>query len=170
MNNELSKYIADNYHKWCEVARNITKATRKTDWEDLLHDTLQRLLSKDENELLQLLSKNELDYYLIRSMYVANNSKRSSFHIQYRRFGELRKDFIEHKHELSYEWLGARLDNEQLDIAISRLHWFESTIFQCYLLDGFSYRELEKETGIPAMYLYRVVEDAKRKLKKHIKK
>ena len=166
----MNTYIEHNYSRWKTIARNIVQASKRNDAEDLLHDTLLRTMSIDENKLIGLVEKKELDYYIIRSMYVANNSNRSSFYNEHRKFLDLSNEITSEQQSSINDWIVARLDNEQLDIAISRLHWFEATIFQYYILDDFTYRKLEAATGIPSMYLYRVVEDVKRKLKKIITK
>jgi DNA-directed RNA polymerase specialized sigma24 family protein len=170
VNADVTKYIEHNYKRWKTIAENITHSTKRNDADDLLHDTLLRTLTLDETKLTSLVEKKELDYYVIRAMYIANNSTRSSFYNEHRKFIDLSNEFTQTETEVVNEWLGARLDNEQLDIAISRLPWFEATIFQYYILDDFTYRKLESATGIPSMYLYRVVEDVKRKLKKVIHK
>jgi DNA-directed RNA polymerase specialized sigma24 family protein len=62
----------------------------------------------------------------------------------------------------------SRLLNENIDILISRLSPIESEIFRLYILPGFSYDELSKETGVPVKYLYSRVQTALNKIKKNV--
>jgi DNA-directed RNA polymerase specialized sigma24 family protein len=52
---------------------------------------------------------------------------------------------------------------------MSRLPFFEREVFNLYVMNGFSYRELSNETGIPVSYLYDTVKRAKDEIKKCIK-
>jgi DNA-directed RNA polymerase specialized sigma24 family protein len=65
-------------------------------------------------------------------------------------------------------WMADRLTNEQLDIYISRLPFFEREVFYLYALNDFSYDHLSRETGIPKSYLYQTVKSAKDELRKSI--
>jgi DNA-directed RNA polymerase specialized sigma24 family protein len=65
-------------------------------------------------------------------------------------------------------WLGDRITNEQLDILISRLPFFEREVFYLYALNDFSYNDLSIDTGIPKKVLYNAVKYAKNEIKKAI--
>ena len=62
----------------------------------------------------------------------------------------------------------AGLTNEQLDILISRLSEFERLIFQEYILEDFTYRELSKQTGIPTTFLYKTIDLIKQKIRANV--
>ena len=64
--------------------------------------------------------------------------------------------------------IAQRIGKEQLDIYISRLPFFERELLFLYALDGFSYGQLSKETGIPKPYLYQTIKNAKKILRKSI--
>jgi DNA-directed RNA polymerase specialized sigma24 family protein len=64
--------------------------------------------------------------------------------------------------------IAQRLEKEQLDIFISRLPFFERELLFLYALDGFSYGQLSKETGIPKPYLYQTIKNAKKILRKSV--
>lgn len=166
MNKCIDDYVNERYNKWKQIAFNICKSENHL--EDLLHDTLFRILEKDERKIILMIQKNEFEFYIIKALYRAWNSSRSSFYLTHRKFGMLRSDLIERFHEEDKTWYGARLDNETLDLAVSRLNWFEAQIFQLYIMEDFSYRQLEKETGIPSMYLCRTIDKAKINLKRMI--
>ena len=79
-----------------------------------------------------------------------------------------RRDFKDYAHEVDKTWLGARMTNEQLDILISRLSEFERLIFQEYILEDFTYRELSKQTGIPVTFLYKTIDSIKQKIRANV--
>jgi DNA-directed RNA polymerase specialized sigma24 family protein len=60
------------------------------------------------------------------------------------------------------------MTNEQLDILISRLSEFERLIFQEYILEDFTYRELSKQTGIPTTFLYKTIDNIKQKIRANV--
>ena len=60
------------------------------------------------------------------------------------------------------------MTNEQLDILISRLSEFERLIFQEYILEDFTYRELSKQTGIPVTFLYKTIDSIKQKIRANV--
>jgi RNA polymerase sigma factor (sigma-70 family) len=136
----------ERYNHWRKIALSLTANSFEAD--DLLHDTIGRIL---EN----------IAYY----------SNRSSYHNLYRKHSELYADITdEHLANLELEsvWMADRLTNEQLDIYISRLPFFEREVFYLYALNDFSYDELSRETGIPKSYLYQTVKSAKDELRKSI--
>jgi DNA-directed RNA polymerase specialized sigma24 family protein len=101
-------------------------------------------------------------------MYLSVNSPTSPFYKQTIAWNRNRRDFKEYAHEIDKTWLGARMTNEQLDILISRLSEFERLIFQEYIFEGFTYRELSKQTGIPMPFLYRTIDNIKQKIRANV--
>ena len=64
------------------------------------------------------------------------------------------------------DWLGARVDNEQAAILVSRLPDFERDLFMLYIQPDFKIKKLSEETGIPEKYLKRVIQFSKEKIRK----
>lgn len=160
----LEQYIEGNYKRLKELAFNIS---RKADfYEDLLHDSLLSMFGSKHIE--KLIKTGEFDFYLIRVMYLSVNSPNSPFYRQEIAWNKNRRDFREYAHEVDQTWLGHRMTNEQLDILISRLSEFERLIFQEYILEDFTYRELSKQTGIPTVFLYRTIDSIKQKIRENV--
>jgi len=160
----LEHYIEGHYKKFKELAYNI--ARKEPFYEDLLHDSLLSMFGSKHIE--NLIDTGDFEFYLIRVMYLSVNSPTSPFYKQTIAWNRNRRDFKEYAHEVDKTWLGARMTNEQLDILISRLSEFERLIFQEYIFEGFTYRELSKQTGIPMPFLYRTIDNIKQKIRANV--
>ena len=160
----LDHYIEGNYKRFKELAKNISRG--EDYYEDLLHDSLLSMFGSKYIE--NLIDTGDFEFYLIRVMYLAVNSPTSPFYRQTIAWNRNRRDFKEYAHEVDKTWLGARMTNEQLDILISRLTEFERLIFQEYILEDFTYRELSKQTGIPTVFLYRTIDSIKQKIRANV--
>jgi RNA polymerase sigma factor (sigma-70 family) len=160
----LDQYIEGNYKRFKELAKNISRG--EDYYEDLLHDSLLSMFGSKHIE--NLIDTGDFEFYLIRVMYLAVNSPTSPFYKQTIAWNRNRRDFKEYAHEVDKTWLGARMTNEQLDILISRLSEFERLIFQEYIFEGFTYRELSKQTGIPMPFLYRTIDNIKQKIRANV--
>jgi RNA polymerase sigma factor (sigma-70 family) len=160
----LENYIEGHYKKFKELAYNI--ARKEPFYEDLLHDSLLSMFGSKHIE--NLIDTGDFEFYLIRVMYLSVNSPTSPFYKQTIAWNRNRRDFKEYAHEIDKTWLGARMTNEQLDILISRLSEFERLIFQEYIFEGFTYRELSKQTGIPTPFLYRTIDNIKNKIRANV--
>lgn len=151
------------YNHWRKIALSLTANTFEAD--DLLHDTISRILENDISHV------KDIEAYVAHAIRIAYYSNRSSYHNLYRKHSELYADISdEHFQNMAVEsvWMGDRLTNEQLDIYISRLPFFEREVFYLYALNDFSYDHLSRETGIPKSYLYQTVKAAKDELRKSI--
>jgi len=160
----LDHYIEGHYKKFKELAKNISRG--EDYYEDLLHDSLLSMFGSKHIE--NLIDTGDFEFYLIRVMYLAVNSPTSPFYKQTIAWNRNRRDFKEYAHEVDKTWLGARMTNEQLDILISRLSEFERLIFQEYIFEGFTYRELSKQTGIPMPFLNRTIDNIKQKIRANV--
>jgi hypothetical protein len=160
----LDHYIEGKYKHFKELAYNI--ARKEPFFEDLLHDSLLSMFGSKHIE--NLIDTGDFEFYLIRVMYLSVNSPTSPFYRQTIAWNRNRRDFKEYAHEVDKTWLGARMTNEQLDILISRLTEFERLIFQEYILEDFTYRELSKQTGIPTVFLYRTIDSIKQKIRANV--
>ena len=161
---KLDQYIEGHYKKFTELAKNISRG--ESYYQDLLHDSLLSMFGSKHIE--NLIDTGDFEFYLIRVMYLSVNSPRSPFYKQTIAWNRNRRDFKDYAHEVDKTWLGARMTNEQLDILISRLSEFERLIFQEYILEDFTYRELSKQTGIPVTFLYKTIDSIKQKIKANV--
>jgi len=160
----LEHYIEGRYKHFKELAYNI--ARKEPFYEDLLHDSLLSMFGSKYIE--KLIDTGDFEFYLIRVMYLSVNSPTSPFYKQTIAWNRNRRDFKDYAHEVDKTWLGARMTNEQLDILISRLSEFERLIFQEYILEDFTYRELSKQTGIPTTFLYKTIDSIKQKIRANV--
>jgi RNA polymerase sigma factor (sigma-70 family) len=159
------KYITTNYKRFKELAFSISRKNELI-YEDLLQESLLSVLSSKRID--HLIDSGEFEYYLIRVMYLSINSPQSPFYRHVIHYNKNRRNFNDYSHEVDETWIGARMTNEQLDILISRLPEFEQLIFQEYILEGFTYREFSKQTGIPRVFLHRTITDIKKKLRENV--
>ena len=151
------------YNHWRKIALSLTGNSFEAD--DLLHDTISRILENDISHV------KDIEAYVAHAIRIAYYSNRSSYHNLYRKHSELYADISdEHLQNMAVEsvWMADRLTNEQIDIYISRLPFFEREVFYLYALNDFSYDHLSRETGIPKSYLYQTVKAAKDELRKSI--
>ncbi len=156
----------EQYNKYREFARNLTKSSFEGD--ELLHSTLLNILETDTSKI------NDIDSYVICSLKWEYIRPRTRYKKLIGDFQANWTDLEPHQFEVELNnnretWIGSRLTNEQLDILMSRLPFFEREVFNLYVMNGFSYRELSNETGIPVSYLYDTVKRAKEEIKKCIK-
>lgn len=153
----------ERYNHWRKIALSLSGNPFEAD--DLLHDTISRIL---ENDITHV---KDIEAYVAHAIRIAYYSNRSSYHNLFRKHSDLYADISdEHLQNMAIEsvWMADRLTNEQLDIYISRLPFFEREVFYLYALNDFSYDHLSRETGIPKSYLYQTIKSAKDELRKSI--
>lgn len=153
-----SSEISRCYSEWRRIARTVTREDLA---DELLHDTLLKILEKDKDILQDIHNRGKLNNYVSNSIRLAARCTNSSWNYTRLRFEKIRNDLKNDIIDDVNESVGMRLENEQLDIFISRLPYFERELFFLYALDDFSYHELSKATGIPINYLYRTIKKAK---------
>ena len=78
----LNIYINKKYTKLTEVCRKLT-SDRYPDYEDLLHEVILELYSKDEELINGLIHRGELLYYIVRIMINQYHSSTSPFYSKY---------------------------------------------------------------------------------------
>jgi len=159
----ISNAISNHYNYWLGCAIKITKS--RDEATELLHEVIINLYDSPSFERVCTLS--DAKPYVCAAITTQYFSKKSKYY-------KTIKDFSARTTELKNtnyhyeEWLGARIDNEQAAILVSRLPDFERDLFMLYTQPDFKIQELAKETGIPAKYLKRVIHYAKNKIKSHV--
>lgn len=158
--NTYTSEINKRYKEWRRVAQTVVRADMA---DELLHDTLLKILEKDKDKLQDIHARGKLNNYVSNSIRLNGRSTNSSYNYVRIRFEKIRNDITEADSFIDdvNESVGMRLENEQLDIFISRLPYFERELFFLYALDDFSYQKLSAATGIPLAYLYRTIQKAK---------
>jgi predicted DNA-binding protein (UPF0251 family) len=65
-------------------------------------------------------------------------------------------------------WIGARIDNEYVDAYISLMPELDAVVLRLYAMQDFKYDVVSKETGIPKRALYKLVENAIKKIRDNV--
>jgi RNA polymerase sigma factor (sigma-70 family) len=160
LDREVNKY----YSEWQRIARaeypgNSEKAS------DLLHEVLIKILESDREKILDIIKRKKFKQYVSNCIRFMARSTNSSFNYTVMRFEKIRTDLNHDIQEDFTSSIPVRIFNEQLDIYISRLPFFERELLLLYALDGFNYEQLSKETNISISYLYRTISNAKAMLR-----
>ena len=134
----LNIYINKKYTKLTEVCRKLT-SDKYPDHEDLLHEVILELYSKDEELINGLIHRGELLYYIVRIMINQYHSSTSPFYSKYKRHYKFKN-----------------------------LNWFDVQIFKIYYLNGFSLTSMQMATKINRNTLGKSVRIVKNYLKKKL--
>ena len=177
--NTFNLELERHYKEWQRLCHELLPA-HKDLADDLLHDTLMKILESDSDKMDDIIKRGKIHAYVTSALRLAAYSSKSSFNYSFMKFSrlavELTGDITDDlssviAQRLEKEQLDifiSRLEKEQLDIFISRLPFFERELLFLYALDGFSYGQLSKETGIPKPYLYQTIKNAKKILRKSV--
>ena len=150
MNQELDRFISENYQELVRYARKFSSAP-----EDLVHHTY--LKARKANFVF--INDPMTDYYLKRS--IKNNAIRSDFKQFYTyRTGEI--------HEIAETPdMERRIALEKVDEVLRRLPWFDRTVFELYL-SGQNMKEMCLESKIPKSTVYHTLHKVRETLKQII--
>lgn len=124
--------------------------------EDLLQHVFLALLEKDDTLILELHRTSKLTAYVVKMIYNLATWNRSTFNKQKSR--EILTNDFDHPSETI---------NEENIIPLHRLHWVSEKVLTLYAEHG-SYRAVGEVTGIPYSTVFRLVKEAKIKIKKLI--
>jgi hypothetical protein len=130
---------------------------------DLKVEVFMVLLEMSDEKLFGLNERNEIRFYIVRTMLNMIKSDRSQFWKKYRNYTEYNgKEVAEVE------------NNSVLDVmeqGIENLHWYQKEILRLYTFDfNKNAKELSRQTGIPYMSIIRTLKQTKTELKKHIRK
>lgn len=129
---------------------------------DLKVEVFMVLLEMDDEKLFGLYERNEIRFYIVRTMLNMIKSDRSQFWKKYRNYTE-----YEDNEKAEVE------QNSVLDImekGIEKLHWYQKEILNLYTFEfNKNAKELSRKTGIPYMSIIRTLKQTKTELKKHIR-
>tara|TARA_R100000808_G_scaffold1431_1_gene6537 strand:- start:692 stop:1228 length:537 start_codon:yes stop_codon:yes gene_type:complete len=169
----LNIYINKKYTKLTEVCRKLT-SDKYPDYEDLLHEVILELYSKDEELINGLIHRGELLYYIVRIMINQYHSSTSPFYCKYKRHYKLRKQYKENY--IFNKEGGIAIENWEelkemerklnwIDDKCKNLNWFDVQIFKIYYLNGFSLTTMQMATKINRNTLGKSVRIVKNYLK-----
>ena len=130
---------------------------------DLKVEVFMVLLEMEKEKLFGLYERNEIRFYIVRTMLNMIKSDRSQFWKKYRNYTE-----YEDNDNPDVE------QNSIIDImekGIENLHWYQKQILNLYTFEfNKNAKELSRKTGIPYMSIIRTLKQTKNELKKHIRK
>jgi hypothetical protein len=130
---------------------------------DLKVEVFMVLLEMEKEKLFGLYERNEIRFYIVRTMLNMIKSDRSQFWKKYRNYTE-----YEDNDNADVE------QNSVIDImekGIENLHWYQKQILNLYTFEfNKNAKELSRKTGIPYMSIIRTLKQTKNELKKHIRK
>jgi DNA-directed RNA polymerase specialized sigma subunit len=130
---------------------------------DLKVEVFMVLLEMDDAKLCGLYERNEIKFYIVRTMLNMIKSGRSGFWKKYRNYTEyVGREIVETEDVVVIDIM------EQ---AIENLHWYQKEILNLYTFNfNKNAKELSRQTGIPYMSIIRTLKQTKTELKKHIRK
>lgn len=130
---------------------------------DLKVEVFMVLLEMEDNKLFGLYERNEIRFYIVRTMLNMIKSDRSQFWKKYRNYTEYEDN---EKAEVEQNSIIDIMEN-----GIEKLHWYQKEILNLYTFDfNKNAKELSRKTGIPYMSIIRTLKQTKTELKKHIRK
>lgn len=130
---------------------------------DLKVEVFLVLLEMPEEKLFGLYERNEIRFYIVRTMLNMIKSDRSQFWKKYRNYSEYNVKEIA---EAEDNCIISLMEN-----GVENLHWYQKEILRLYTFDfNKNAKELSRQTGIPYMSIIRTLKQTKTELKKYIRK
>ena len=163
----LDKYLIENYHKLKDIAYNITSGKCN---DDLFSFVIEELYKCDQKRISEIITKNQMTFYVVRVMINQYHSKTSRYYYKY-------KKYYEYHTTTTIECLSA--DNTQYTIKdkelveerlewieekLKDLYWFDAEVFKIYYREGFSLNQMQKETKINRNTLHKAITNVKKYL------
>lgn len=134
---------------------------------DLKAEVFLVLCEMNEDKLKGMFERNELKFYIVRTMLNMIKSDRSTFYKNYRNhieFVDIDKDF----EIINYDKMDLV---DKLEKNLEGLHWYNKEILKLYAIDfKKNAKELSRKTGIPYMSLVRTINKTKKQMKTNIRK
>jgi DNA-directed RNA polymerase specialized sigma24 family protein len=158
----ISQAVNKEYDFWYRFAWKITRDENAAG--DLLHDTLDRSIRG--KTFADICAREEHRNYITSAMLL-------SYHAGHykKQFRQEVVEFTTKHDQQDIPWLGARIDNEQLDVIINKLlPEFDRDLFEVHLINGFSLTKTAKLTGIPKSYIKRNIQYSLEKIRNVVSK
>jgi len=163
----IQDWLTINYKDLKQAAKTISGGNELA--EDLLHFSIEALLSKDQSVIQACLDSGGVNFYIVRIMLNSWRSTTSSFYIKYRKRYESNEDI-----DVVDDQSDAENDEFILNISskiqkeLDSLDWYAKELFKLHYLDGISISEISRSTKIPrtsiSLTLKRVKTHIKNKL------
>ena len=151
-----SRQIIEQLYRSKELRECLSKIKPIELQDDLLQQCFLELLNKDEQLILNLHLEGRFIRYVVKMMYNMVNWQKSEFN-KLKTREVLTNDFNNTSETIEEENI----------IPLNRLHWVSEKVLTLYAEHG-SYRAVGEVTGIPYSTVFRLVKQAKIKIKKLI--
>ena len=153
--------------------KEVNEAFGKMQPEELRYDLKAEvflvLCEMDEQKLIGLYERNELRFYIVRTMLNMIKSDRSTFYKNYRNHIQFVASDLNREIK--------RINDEPTDLIdkleknLEGLHWYNKEILKLYAIDfKKNAKELSRKTGIPYMSIVRTINKTKKQMKQNIRK
>ena len=153
--------------------KEVNEAFGKMQPEELQYDLKAEvflvLCEMDEQKLIGLYERNELRFYIVRTMLNMIKSDRSTFYKNYRNHIEFVASDLNREIK--------RINDEPTDLIdkleknLEGLHWYNKEILKLYAIDfKKNAKELSRKTGIPYMSIVRTINKTKKQMKQNRRK
>jgi|GEM_PF-1881094 len=167
MNQQIEKFITNNYYELLKITNKITKNHSLT--KDLLHDCILQILEKDKITLREY-TYEQIKYYIVSVIRLNWFSKTSPFYYRIRREFKLYNEFptnfdLPDTQQLEFE---IQVIYDILEEGWSELDWFHKSIMELYLTLG-SIAKLSEQTKIPISSIRRYIKESREKIKSNFK-
>jgi hypothetical protein len=151
-----SRQIIEQLYRSKELRECLSKIKPIELQDDLLQQCFLELLNKDEQLILNLHLEGRFIKYVVKMMYNMVNWQKSEFN-KLKTREVLTNDFNNTSETIEEENL----------LPLGKLHWVSEKVLTLYAEHG-SYRAVGEVTGIPYPTVFRMVKQAKIKIKKLI--
>lgn len=178
--NTILKEIA-NDNNYRQICRNIVYSQSLFDYQtesyvendyltdELYSEFLLSICEIDEDKLIELYNKQELNFYLLRiivNQYKSNSSryfrqikKKYTKILDYNEYNEENDNNLTILSELEQNWLVF------LEDKINKLHWYDKTIFSMYIYENLSMKKISEKVGINESSIKSTIRNIKNYLK-----
>lgn len=131
--------------------------------EDLKSEVFLILAELDHAKLIELHEKKQIKFYMVRIMLNLVQSTDKKFYGKYRNFVEYNQVDVADVKDID-------MSNE-VNAIFESLYWYQKEILRLYTFEfNKNAKELSRQTGIPYMSIIRTLNQAKKELKKKIRK
>ncbi len=158
----LDNVVGAHYSHFLKTARDAVKS-RPINPYDVVHDIIEHLYNRDVGYINEIIRRGKIVPYIDRAIRISVNSNSSNFYNKFLKFSAITCEYNNQLTNFSEHDYSKLLARENLDVLIQQLPKIERLAMELYLL-GYTYEELSRETGVPTVYLYRLVKEAKKKI------
>lgn len=131
--------------------------------DDLKSEVFLILAELDYAKLIDLYEKKQIKFYMVRIMLNLVQSTDKKFYGKYRNFVEYNQVDVADVKEVDMSM--------EISSMFESLYWYQKEILRLYTFEfNKNAKELSRQTGIPYMSIIRTLNQAKKELKKKIRK